>query len=157
MKKIISFSWLSGHMGIALCSMLFAFTSLPGGHSVQVYLDSKLMIDQYVNSKTDVPKLTLDPGDNYNKLIVKYSECGRTVTGRKITLKDANNKILRDWRFEGSSTGFQKSMECPVKDILTLKQKGSNTLKLFYSSNEFRDGQQIASLVIGGSAATASK
>jgi hypothetical protein len=88
---------------------------------------------------------------------VKYSECGRTVTGRKITVKDDKDKVLKQWKFEGSSTGFQESMTCQVKDLLDLKQKGSNTLKLYYSSNDFPEGQQIASLLLTGNATTASK
>ena len=155
MKKFIRFSWVNALTGVALCSILLSFASRPGAHNFQVYLDSKLAVDQHVNSKMIAPKLLLDPAENYSQLIVKYSECGRTVTGRTITIKDDKNKVLKDWRFEGASAGFKESMACSVKDITALKQKGSNTLKLYYSSNEFPEGQQIAYLVIGGEATTA--
>ena len=157
MKKIISFSWANILVGVALCATLFSFSMLPGAHGVQIYLDSKLVIDQYINFKSDAPKLTLDPAEKYSQLIVKYNECGRTVTGRVLTLKDEHNKVLKDWRYEGSSTGYSESMSCSVKDIIALKQKGSNTLKLFYSSKEFSEGHQIAYLVISGNTATALK
>ncbi|MEO7988479.1 MAG: hypothetical protein ABI663_03000 [Chryseolinea sp.] len=158
MKKIIPFSWAHSMVGIALCAILVSFSIAPGtgAHSVKVYLDSKLMVEQYLDfHKTDAPKLILDPAEKYNQLIVKYSECGRTVTGRKLTLKDNNNKVLKDWRFEGSSTGFNESMTCLVKDIIALKQKGSNTLKLYYSSTEFPEGQQVVYVVINDKATTA--
>ncbi|MBI1768076.1 MAG: hypothetical protein HY015_10075 [Bacteroidetes bacterium] len=157
MKKITSFSWVNALVGVTLCAILFAFSPVPGAHSVQVYLDSKLVLDQYVNFKSDAPKLTLDPAEKYSQLIVKYSECGRTVTGRALTLKDDHNKVLKDWRYDGASTGYSESMSCSVKDIIALKQKGSNMLKLYYSSKEFPEGHQIAYLVITGNAATASK
>ncbi len=160
MKKIISFSWVHVPAGVALCSLLFSFASAPGSgaHGVQVYLDNKLMIEQYLNfNKTDAPKLILNPAEKYNQLIVKYNECGRTVTGRKLTLKDTNNKVLKDWHFEGSSTGYKESMSCLVKDITALKPKESNTLKLYYSSNDFPEGQQIAYVVIGDKTSTALK
>ena len=48
-------------------------------------------------------------------------------------------------------------MMCSVKDIIALKQKGNNTLKLYYSSKEFPEGQQVAKLIIGGEATTALK
>jgi hypothetical protein len=147
MKKITSFSWVTAMVGVALCSIMFAFSPI-GSHSVRIYFDSKLVLDQYIKHSADAPKLTLDPSEKYSQLIVKYNECGRTVTGRKITLKDNNNKVLKDWSFPGSSTGFEESMECQMKDILALKPKGISTLKLFYSSNEFPEGQQIAALVI---------
>ena len=157
MKKIISFSWANILVGVALCATLFSFSMLPGAHSVQIYLDSKLMIDQHIDFKSDAQKLKLGPAEKYSQLIVKYNECGRTVTGRALALKDDHNKVLKDWRYEGSSTGYSESMSCPVKEIIALKQKGSNTLKLYYSSKEFPEGYQIAYLVISGNAATASK
>jgi hypothetical protein len=154
MKKLISVSWVYGLVGIALCSVLFAFSPI-GSHAVKVYLDDKLVLDQYIKHSADAPKLTLDPAEKHNQLIVQYSECGRTVTGRKLTLKDSQNKVLKDWSFPGSSTGFEESMTCSVKDIVALKQKEKNTLKLYYSSNEFPDGQQIAYLVIGNNVTAA--
>lgn len=156
MKKNISFSWVNALVGVTLGAILFSFAPRPGAHSVQVYLDSKLMIDQYVNFKSEAPRLVLDPAEKFNQLIVKYSECGRTVTGRVLTLKDDHNNVVKDWRYEGSSKGFSESMSCAVKDIVALKQKGSHTLKLFYSSNDFPEGHQVAYLVIG-TKATASK
>ena len=155
MKKIIRFSWANPLIWAALCAFLFSFSVRPGAHSFQVYLDSKLIIDQYVNSKMEAPKLWLDPAENYSQLIVKYNECGRTVTGRKIAMKDDNDKILKEWRFEGAASGYKESMTCKVKDIIALKQKGSNALRLFYSSNEFREGQEIAHVFIGSQPKTA--
>jgi hypothetical protein len=157
MKKIICFSRVQALVGIALCSILFAFSSSPGAHSMQIYLDNKLVVDQYIQHRNEAPRVTLSSAEKYDQLIVKYSECGRTVTGRKITVKDDKDKVLKQWKFEGSSTGFQESMTCQVKDLLDLKQKGSNTLKLYYSSNDFPEGQQIASLLLTGNATTASK
>ena len=155
MKRIIRFSWAYPMVGIALCSLLFSFSFRPGAHSFQVYLDSKLVIDQYVNFKSDAPELKLDPAENQSQLIVKYSECGRRVTGRMIALKDDGGKLLKEWRFEGASTGYQESMKCSVKDILALKHKGDNALRLYYSSNEFPEGQMIVRLAFSGDAKTA--
>ena len=155
MKSIIRFSWANPLVGVALCSFLFSFSYMPGAHSFQVYLDSKLMIDQYVNFKSEGPELKLDPTENYNQLIVKYNECGRRVTGRMITLKSDIGKTLKEWRFEGASSGYQESMKCNVKDIIALRQKGNNILKLYYSSNEFPEGQMIIRLVLGGDSKTA--
>jgi hypothetical protein len=157
MKKINCFSWVNALVGIALTAILFAFTTSPGAHSVQVYLDNKLVIDHYIQPKEDAPKVTLDAAEKYSQLIVKYSECGRTVTGRKITMKDDNNKVLKEWKFAGSSKGFEEPMQCSIKDIVALKQKGNNTLKVYYSSNDFPDGHQIANLVLKGNGTTASE
>lgn len=157
MKKIISSSWANVLVGVALSAILFSFAPLPGAHSVQVYLDDKLVLDQYVNFKSDAPKLKLDPAEKYSQLIVKYNECGRTVTGRSLTLKDDHDNVLKNWRYEGASRGYSESMSCLMKDIIALKPKGTNTMKLFYSSNDFSEGHQVAYLVISGTVTTASK
>ena len=156
MKKTIRFSWVYALVGVALSSILFSFAPT-GAHSVQVYLDSKLVIDQYIHTNMDAPKLILDPSEKNSQLIVKYNECGRTVTGRMISLKDENNKVLKDWHYEGAATGFKEPMACLVKDIMALNPKESSTLKLYYSSKEFPQGQQIAYVVIGNKTTTASK
>jgi hypothetical protein len=157
MKKTIRISWVNSLVGVALSTILFSFSSMPGAHSVQVYLDDKLVIDHYIDEKTQVPKVVVDPSENYTQLIVKYSECGRTVTGRTITLKTPDSKVLKEWRFEGASAGYKDPMAISTKEITGLKQKGTNNLSLFYSSNEFPEGQQVASLVIGTEATTALK
>ncbi len=155
MKKLFKISWVNSLIGVALCTMLVSFSSRPGAHSFQVYLDNKLVIEQYVNSKMDAPKLRLDPSENHNQLIVKYSECGRTVTGRMLSIKDDHNKVLKEWRFDGVSSGYKESMTCQVKEITALLQKGSNTLKLYYSSKDFPEGQQVVYLVVGSEIKTA--
>lgn len=157
MKKTIRLSRLYALAGVVLCAILVSFSPRPGAHSYRVYFDSKLMIDQYVKSSMDAPTLHVDPAENYRQIIVKYNECRRTVTGRMILLKNEQDKVLRDWKFEGASTGYEKSMECNLKDITAWKQKESDMLKLYYSSKEFPEGQLIAKLVIGGNASTALK
>jgi hypothetical protein len=157
MKKHIRFSWINSLIGIALATTLFSFSGLSGAHSVQVYLDDKLMIDQYLDSKTDAPKLSIGEVEKHSQLIVKYSECGRTVTGRTITIKDEKNKVLKDWVFEGSTSGYKDPMTLPMKEVAALKQKGNNTLNLYYSSTEFPEGQQIANLIVGSEPTTALK
>ncbi|WP_276372753.1 hypothetical protein [Chryseolinea sp. H1M3-3] len=157
MKKIIRFSWINALVGVVLCTILFSFSSITGAHSVQVYLDDKLMIDHYVDTRADAPTLRVNPTENHRDVIVKYSECGRTVTGRTITIKDDNNKVLKDWKFEGAAAGFEKPMACSMKDIAALQSKGGSALKLYYSSNEFPEGQQIAKLIIESDPKTALK
>lgn len=155
MKNTMRFSWVNTLAGTAICGILFSFANIIGAHNFQVSLDGKVVIDQYVDSKSIAPTLTLNPADHHSQLTVKYNECGRTVTGRTITVKDEKNQVLKDWRFEGEASGYKDPMTCAVKDIIALKQKGSNNLKLYYSSKEFPEGQQVATLVVGGDAKAA--
>ena len=157
MKTRNHFPWLGLLMIIQACSLLFAFTTMPGAHSMKVFLDDKLMFDEYVDSKSNAPTLTLDQNGRHSKLIVQYSECGRTVSGRKLTLKDGNDKILTQWKFEGSAKGFEQPMECSVKDIIGLKSKTNGNMRMYYSSNEFPQGHQIINISISADKSTAGR
>jgi hypothetical protein len=148
MKTIFRSSWVNPLIWVTLCGALLSFTMRPGAHSFQVYLDNKLVLEQYVNSKNEIPKLPID--QSASQLVVKYNECGRTVSGRSITIKDDKNKILKAWNFEGETSGYKDGMSCKVKDIFALKQNGSNTLKLYYASKDFPEGQLVTTLVLNG-------
>jgi hypothetical protein len=157
MKKIIRFAWVNTLVGVAIAATLVSFAPIAGSHNFQVYLDNKLMIDQYVSSNMQVPVLSIDPADNYHELIVKYNECGRTVTGRTVSIRDEENHVLKQWHFEAAASGFKDPMVLPMKDILALKQTANKTLKLYYSSKEFSEGQQLAALAISAEGTTALK
>jgi hypothetical protein len=67
---------------------------------------------------------------------------------RSLTIKDGQNKILKEWHFADGSAG-KAAMSCKVKDIIGLKKgNGSVTLNLYYSSTELPKGRQLASLVV---------
>jgi hypothetical protein len=131
-----------------LCMILSSFVLEPGAHSCQVYLDDKLLVDQYLVQKAAPAKIIVDPAENHKQLILKYNECGRTVTGRVITIKDESDKVLKEFRFDGSTKGYENPMAVSVKDLLALKQQSGN-LKLYYASTDFPDGQHVALLIIG--------
>jgi len=151
MKRIMSLSWGCAIVAVTLSATLSSFSGAPGSgaHSVQIYLDNKLIIEQYLSSKTGIPKVVIDPAEKYNQLIVRYNECGRTVSGRSLTLKDSNNKVLKGWRYEGPSTGFSESMSCLLKDVIALRPTDNPVMKLYYASSDFPAGQQVAFIVIG--------
>jgi hypothetical protein len=148
MKKIKQHPWTSGVVLVAFV-VLSSFAFMPGAHSFQVYLDSKMVADQYVTRDMVVPVLSIDPADRNNDIIVKYSECGRTVSQRTLTIKNAQDKVLKEWHFDGATAGFKDAMSIKVKDVVALKPNAGSSLKLIYTSNDFKAGQQVASLAIG--------
>src|ERR1041385_164611 len=148
MKKINQHSW-TALIVLAAFVALSSFALKPGTHSFQVYLDNKMIADQYVSRNMVVPVVALDPSEKHDDIIVKYSECGKTVSGRTITLKSDRDKVLKDWHFNGTTSGFKYPMTIKVQDIIALKVNDGATLKLVYSSDDFKEGQEIASLVVG--------
>jgi hypothetical protein len=135
----------------ALCATLFSFSVPKGGEGFEIYLNNQLVLKQYGNQMNDVKSLQLDQRYSNSQLTVKYWHCGKVGLDRVITLKDGQNKLLKEWRF-ANSVKVLDPMNCNVKEILSLKKGNVNTLKLYYSSSELPNGRLLASIVIGGGA-----
>ena len=126
---------------------LFAFDR-PGAHSVQIYLDNEMVIERYVDSRTAAPRLQLDPNGKHRELSIRYSECGRTVDGRRLTLSDQGGKELKTWSFPGATAGFKDPMICKVSDILACARAENRELRLAYASDDFPESIQILALEV---------
>lgn len=152
MEKLIKTS-MGGSLVLAVLFVtLSSFVTMPGAHSFQVYFDSKMVADQYIGPNKPAPKLLVDGSEKITELVVRYNECNKPVSGgRTLTIKDENDKFLKEWKFEGATQGLKDPMVCKMKDVLGLV-KGKATLKLIYSSNEHTEGTQIAYLMIGDKA-----
>jgi len=156
MRQIKGFSMVAAFAATGLVFLLFAFSARPGAHSVQVYVDDNLVVERYIDTRLEAPKVALDAAHN-QQLIVRYNECGRTVTGRKLTIRNSKGAMLKEWSFGGESTGFNNAMSCSVKELSALKSKDASPLRLYYTSKDFAEGQQIASLVFTSGSQSASK
>ena len=142
---------------LMLCFFTFfsSFLTKVGGDSFEVYINKKLAIQQYVTRGEAVKSLQLDQSNYNDEIEVYYSHCGQTGTGRVITLRDSQNKVLKEWRFQ-DTPGAKTSMTCNVKDILSMqKLNGGSTLQLYYSSHELPGGRLLAAIVVGTTAKTA--
>jgi hypothetical protein len=86
--------------------------------------------------------LTLDPRGQ-KVLSINYSHCGVVGTSRNISIKDAQNKLIKEWHFVDSKS----PMTCTVKDIAAL-QKSNAALSLYYTSREIPKGKLLVTLVL---------
>ena len=129
-----------------LCAVLFSFSSAPGGDHYRVYLDDKLVLEQFVHLQKAMPSVSLDASAKKSVVSITYSHCGQTGTARKVSIRDARNKIVKEWQYLDAPAGSTSPMTFTVKDIAALKA-GQN-LNLFYSSREIPEGKQLASIVL---------
>ncbi|MGZ8515941.1 MAG: hypothetical protein ACXWWD_01260, partial [Chitinophagaceae bacterium] len=95
-----------------------------------------------------VKLLNLEKAADNDQLSVRYHHCGRVGKSRIITIKDAQDKVLKEWKFT-DVPDVAARMSCKVKDILGLRNGKNNTLKLYYSSSELPKGRQLTSIVTG--------
>jgi len=131
-----------------LSLILFSFTGNRGGEGFEIYLNSKLVLQQFGSQLNNVKSIQLDQNSPTDELTIKYHHCGQVGKNRSITIRDGQNKILKEWHFADVSKG-SAAMSCYVKDIVGLKKgNGTITLNLYYSSTELPKGRQLASLVV---------
>jgi hypothetical protein len=133
-------------LAVMMCFILASFDMKPGSHSFQVFLDDRLVIERYARADMEAP--TIDISGQHKTIDVRYSECGRTVSGRKLTLKDSNNNVLKIWQYDGTSSGLTDAMACPVRDIVAIAKERGTTFRLSYSSNDFPAGFHIVTVKV---------
>ncbi|MGE7776337.1 hypothetical protein ACQKLP_16535 [Chitinophaga sp. NPDC101104] len=129
---------------LATLAGLFTIASLYAGggrDSFKVYLNNKLIVEKWLGEKITIDELPLDESNLNDKLTFHYSHCGRIGTDRKVVVRDAKGKTLREWAF-ANAEGKQSGMVIPVKEILQLRQQN---VSFVYSANELPKGQLMAS------------
>lgn len=148
MKAINKNGMLMASLILSACFTLFSFTDHKGGEGFEIFLNNKLVLQQFGSQASNVKSLPLDQFSANDELTIKYYHCGKVGKNRSITIKDGQNKILKEWHFADAETP-NAAMTCKVKDIPGLK-KGNGTviLNLYYSSSELPKGRQLTSIVV---------
>jgi len=135
---------------VAVATTLSSFSAKKGGEGFEIFLNSKLVLQQFGNQMNNVKSIELDKRFLNDQLVIKYHHCGQVGKDRSITIKDAQNKVLKEWKYANTSTASLASdaaMSCKVKDILSLQ---TGKLNLYYSSAELPKGRLLATLVVTG-------
>jgi hypothetical protein len=145
MKSIISKSVTT--VAIALTLLSFSSNSPKactiGGEGFEILLNGKVVLQQFGKDMQIIKKLQLNtalPGD---KLTVRYHHCGKEDKNRILTVRDVQNKLIKEWRFNDTQTPVG-DMSCSVQDFLLLRKGVNNIFKLYYSSDELPAGRQLA-------------
>jgi hypothetical protein len=132
--------------------LLLSFSGTKGGEGFEIYLNSKLVLQQFGSQMNTVKSIELDKSVANSQLSVKYFHCGKIDKNRSITIKDANNTVLKEWRYaDASAAGLSitdPAMVCKVSDILSLGKNNQGKLNLYYSSSELPQGRLLATLVL---------
>jgi len=132
---------------LATCAMLLSFSTGSGGEGFEIYLNNKVVLQQFGSNMNTVKTLKLDQATANDEISVKYYHCGKVGKNRIITIKDEQEKALKQWKFSDASD-VANGMTCKVKDILGLKIGKSSLLKLYYSSSELPKERQLASISV---------
>jgi hypothetical protein len=123
-----------------------SFSGTWGGDHYRVYLNNKLVLEQFVHLQKTVPSIQLDQRSQGDQISVYYSHCGRVGSARHLTFKDGQGKSLKTWNFADAS--LDVPMACKAKDIFSLQKDGAK-LGMYYSSKELPDGKLLATVMLG--------
>ena len=136
---------------VLFAAILFSSAVFAGGDSYKIYLNKKLVTEQFV-SRASSGSLNLNLGKaNYNdEITVYYSHCGTVGKGRSIVVKDSKDNVLKEWKFSDSKDGSASVMTIRVKDILAFKKNNSDaSLKLYYFSAQYLpQGRLLTSITL---------
>jgi len=141
---------------VIFCVGLFSFSNNRGGDSFEIWLNGKMMLQQFVHVSSAVQTLHLNVASANDKVDIYYRHCGQVGTDRYITIKDDNDRPLKVWKFADAS-GNNPAMSIKLKDISGLKKSKDSKLNIFYSSNELPKGKVLATLDVSNETSVAMK
>jgi hypothetical protein len=130
-----------------------SFAKPSGGECFEIYLDGKMIVQRCGKAMDEVQTISLPAGTSTGDLTVKYSHCGQTGKSRVLTLKSSDGKVVKEWKY-ANEKGYAAPMKCGVKEIMSVKISGSNSLKLFYTSTELPEGKLLAIIRTGNQGKT---
>jgi len=133
---------------VVFSTVFSSFSGNWGGDSFKIFIDKKLVVQDYVSNSSGVKSFQVDASNASAQVDIYYSHCGQTGKSRNITIKDGENHLLKQWNFSDAS-GSNTSMSCKVKDLLNLgKANGVSKLNLYYSSKELPNGRLLAAVLL---------
>ncbi len=128
---------------LVLSATIFSFWGNFGGDVFKIYVNKKLVVEQFVHKNEAVKILQLDQGNYNDEVEVHYSHCGISGKGRSIAIKDGQNRLLKEWNYPDLA---KSGMSFKVKDILSLQKNKVGTLHLYYSSKELPAGRLLTAI-----------
>lgn len=131
----------------SLCFFLFSFSIPSGGDVIEIYLNKKMVLQQFVLRDAPIKSITLGASDMKQQLEVYYKHCGLAGKTRSITLKDGQQKTIKTWRFTDAA-GKNMSMVINVKDFFEGIRKQDDKMHLYYSSKEIPAGRLLTDIVL---------
>ena len=101
--------------------VLVSFISPRGGDHYQVYLNKKLIFQEYVSLSSSVKSFQLERNNYSGEIDVVYSHCGEAGKNRIIKITDTENNLLKQWTF-GNGKDHKSAMNFQVKEMLLSKR-----------------------------------
>ena len=122
---------------------LFAFNTRFGGDSLEVWINNKMVFQQFMHVDKSVHNIVLQESNYNDNISFRYSHCGQLGKQRTIALKDANDKVLKQWTF---TNGSGQSMSFSAKEIMDRQKNSTAVIHVYYTSSEIPNGKLLVSM-----------
>ncbi len=133
---------------LVITTCMVAFVSPAGGEGYEIYLDNKLIIQQFGKQMKEVKNLQLNSSHIKSELGIKFYHCGMAGKSRTLELKINDKQIVKKWQFANSSDNHY-IITVPVKEIINLEKKSATgTFDLYYASKEAPQGRKLAEIIL---------
>jgi hypothetical protein len=127
-----------------IVSFVTAFTK-PGGEGFEIYLNNKLVAQQFGDKMNQVPSIKIDRNSVNDKLTLKYYHCGQSGKNRLVLIKDNLDNTIKTYRYPDTTP--VTAMEIPLKDVLV--KNGISLIKIYYSSSLLPKGRTVLEMKTG--------
>ena len=135
---------------LTFSTILFSFSSNWGGDSFQIYLNKKLVMKEFVHNATGTKSFNMDKASYDDQVEVYYSHCGQVGKNRAISLRDENNRVIKELHF-ADYNGNNSGMSFKVSDFLNWdKRNGVDEVNIYYSAKELPNGRLLANIHLAG-------
>jgi len=130
---------------LAVCAALASFTlpSPMGGETFEIYVDKKLVLRHFVSVSKEPQSFQLTRENGNAQVDIYYNHCGELGKARHLTLRNAQNKVVKQWNFSGN----EKFMSFHAKDLVDAVE-GNEKLSLYYSAEQLPKGRFLASVIV---------
>lgn len=132
-------------LAIVFSMACLSFTMNPGGEGFQIFINNKLVLQQFGKDMNEVKTISIDPAVKEASLSVKYYHCGKPGSKRSLTIKNSNNKILKQWSFSDESK-TSTPMKCSMNEIFSLKNVTEDKLYLYYSAAQLSQERLLVTI-----------
>lgn len=127
---------------IVLSAFLCSFSEKPGVESFTIYLNDKVLLQEYLTDDRIVKTISLTAGNSDDALRIHYNHCGKTGIERTVSILDDDKKVLKTWRFSDHTPPL---MKIDMKEVFAVTKK-TQGLKLVYTSKELSKGAVLAAI-----------
>jgi hypothetical protein len=98
-----------------------------------------MVMAQFGQEMNAVKALPIPANQPTAQLTVKYHHCGRFGKSRMLSLRNQEQKLLKQWKFNDSGEGIT----CSIQEITSIRKLIKTDLFLVYTSAELPAGRTI--------------